>query len=909
MLGNDQNQDSSSDSRGPIGFATLRSAFHHLIELEGAARADALAKIAQQSAALAAELTKLLAHADAETAAYQHALDKSPVAQGAIDNHEFLRQAPQRMLGRYVLQEEIGRGGMGVVYRAVRADGAYQQSVAIKCLSFAGSRLAEERFARERQILAKLEHPHIARLLDGSAEQEGGAWLAMELVTGLPITQACDQSRASINKRIQLIQKLIDAVQYAHNHLVIHRDLKPSNVLVNERDELKLLDFGIAKLLEDTDATAAAEQSIYALTPAYAAPEQLARAPITTATDVYGLGLLLGELVSGLRPVQSAPQSLYQRLQALSGNDLAALAQRRALDGAALLRLARSDLSKIIAKATAVEAPLRYPTPAALGEDLSRWLSHRPVLARRPSWGYLLGRFIQRHTYASALSVLALAALIAFSVYADQQAQRERQLRLRADQLALLARDEADSAQQAAAQARSEANANEYLREHFIKVMTRSAAHPDAISNAELRDWVADVTFQSQGASADQQRALVLAVADLFAQQSDAPRVLKILDSARELIAQGSERDRQKAELFRAQATSYVGRENPAAIINSNPVRTYSHSNDASWLTLQGVMKLNIGDISGAITTLEQAADKVSQLTGTSDALSRGALYSNLAIAYLKAGRLSDAHRALDQTEKVWAQANLTQSSQRSASLNVRGFVLMAQGRARDALAHYELIDKSITVESTAARAARVGAHARALVLMGRIDAANRMMQNVPVEMCKAMGESSPLCARLQVAAAEVALHAGNVDAAIKLLASAQKVSEAAVDPGLKLVYQLTNAIVAVEQNDSNAVADAIKLFQAQANKDDRGYRALEYALYTAQRLRLSKRDGDARLIAAVAVALADHLELSTNSVHLLRVKLWRAELATKPVPSDQSRALMALQTELGRQSFWCLGW
>ena len=212
-------------------------------------------------------------------------------------------------VGPYRVTQELGRGGMGIVYRAERADGEFVQVVAIKLVQ-RGPHADDTtvRFRRERQILARLDHPSIARLLDGGLHTDGRPYFAMELVEGEPITKYCDRQRLSIDERVRLFCRVCDAVQYAHGRLIVHRDLKPANIFVSATGDLKLLDFGIAKLLTDDDASESPELTgtgLRPLTPAYAAPEQLRGEPVSTATDVYALGVILFECLTGRVPFKA----------------------------------------------------------------------------------------------------------------------------------------------------------------------------------------------------------------------------------------------------------------------------------------------------------------------------------------------------------------------------------------------------------------------------------------------------------------------------------------------------------------------------------------------------------------------------------------------------------------------------
>jgi serine/threonine-protein kinase len=307
--------------------------------------------------------------------------------EGALDVGE--RVGPYRVIG------ELGRGGMGIVYRAERADGEFVQVVAVKLVQRGPhSDDTTARFRRERQILAQLDHPSIAHLLDGGLHTDGRPYFAMELVEGEPITTYCERRHLSIEARLQLFCRVCDAVQYAHGRLIVHRDLKPANIFVTAAGELKLLDFGIAKLLTEDEAAQAIEltrQGQRPLTPAYAAPEQLRGEAVSTATDVYTLGVILFELLTGRRPPGPSSGGFENAL----------------LDA----RLER-DLDAIVLKALREEPQHRYIGAGALAEDLNRFLEGRPVAARPDGRRYRAGKFVRRHRVGIAIAASLVLSLI-----------------------------------------------------------------------------------------------------------------------------------------------------------------------------------------------------------------------------------------------------------------------------------------------------------------------------------------------------------------------------------------------------------------------------------------------------------------------------------------------------------------
>lgn len=361
---------------------------------------------------------------------------------------------PGVLAGPYCLVRELGRGGMGVVWLATRADGSLNRDVALKFpLRYFDDRGFTRRFARERDILAKLEDARIARLYDAGVTAQGQPYLAMEYVDGEPVTEYCDRLGLDIRARLKLFLEVLQAVQYAHSNLVVHRDLKPSNIQVTNKGQVRLLDFGIAKLLEEGEA---AETEITrfggrALTPDYASPEQIAGQAITTATDVYSLGILLYELLAGSRPYHLAKGAstgdLTAGIQAQnparpsqSATDESKARARGGITPKALAAALRGDLDTIILKAIQKEPRARYSTADAFAQDIERHLSGQPVLARPESRWYRARKFILRNKVAASAAVTAALALTAGTGVALWQAHRAVAAQRRADTEAATAR-------------------------------------------------------------------------------------------------------------------------------------------------------------------------------------------------------------------------------------------------------------------------------------------------------------------------------------------------------------------------------------------------------------------------------------------------------------------------------------
>jgi eukaryotic-like serine/threonine-protein kinase len=368
-----------------------------------------------------------------------------------------------KRLGPYRITEEIARGGMGSVFKAVRADDAYQQTVAIKVVrSHVATELIAQRFRAERQILANLEHPHIARLIDGGQSDDGTPYLVMEYIDGKPIDAYCDSCGLSVDDRLKLFRDVCSAVQYAHQRLIVHRDLKPSNILVDKAGQVKLLDFGIAKLLDSAQLdehgnAVAMPTEANAMTPAYASPEQVKGEAITTASDVYALGVLLYRLLTGRSPYKSPntqplalaqeivetnperPSTVVTQPESSRPTELTVDANEiknnfRTLDSKRLQKELRGDLDNVILMALRKDPQRRYASAEQFSEDVKRCLAHMPVSARTDTFKYRATKFVSRNRWTVSLSALTGVGLVCALGVALHQTSVAREAQIRAEQ-------------------------------------------------------------------------------------------------------------------------------------------------------------------------------------------------------------------------------------------------------------------------------------------------------------------------------------------------------------------------------------------------------------------------------------------------------------------------------------------
>ncbi|MEZ4701034.1 MAG: serine/threonine-protein kinase [Rhodothermales bacterium] len=442
------------------------------LELDDADRPGYLDQACAGDAALRQEIEDMLAaHEDAQALSIESRL--------LADRPEF--PSPEALIGSHIgpyrIKQMLGEGGMGMVYLATRDDAHYTQDVALKLVR-PGYQNAEihARFRTERQVLARLTHPNIAALLDGGMSADGRPYLVMPYIEGTPITTYCDEQMLSIADRLRLFRTVCAAVQHAHQNLVVHRDLKPSNILVTRDGTVKLLDFGIAKLLDPEQlgvSVAVTRSELRLMTPDYAAPEQVRGSDVTTATDVYALGVLLYELLTGHSPYRierrvrqeiervileeepARPSAVVTEVRALTSSDgtthslqPAEISRSRRTSVARLRSALQQDLDNVVMMALRKEPERRYASAEQFSADIERYLEGRPVIAQKDTLGYRMRKFASRNRTALSLGAGALLILLALSTVTTYQA-----LRLSRQSTALAAqrdraRDEADKARQ-----------------------------------------------------------------------------------------------------------------------------------------------------------------------------------------------------------------------------------------------------------------------------------------------------------------------------------------------------------------------------------------------------------------------------------------------------------------------------
>ena len=580
-----------------------------------------------------------------------------------------------RRLGPYEIIEEIGRGGMGSVYRAIRADDQYQKHVAIKVVKGGfETAFARSRFRDERQILANLEHANIARLIDGGTTESGVPYFVMELVEGLSIDQYCDSNRLPIRERLRLFRSVCSAVEYAHQNLVVHRDLKPGNILVTKDGVAKLLDFGIAKMLAEESGSRDAEPSIAllrVLTPEYASPEQITGAPVSTATDVYSLGVVLYVLLTGRGPYRvdtqrldqmtaticrtepSKPSITVRRSNAADDAATESLASARGAKPEKLSRLLAGDLDNIVLTALHKEPERRYASVEQFSQDLRRYLEDLPVRARKETWKYRAQKFVSRNKLSVAAFALLVISLTTGLIATLHEARVARTQQTKADRRFQDVRDLANSlmfeVHDGIATLPGSTRVRKLLVERALKYLDSLAKDARGDRSLELElatayDKVGDIQGQPKEANiGDPQAALASYQKALALREPVAAEDPKNVAVLRDLVYSyirlsdllGNQGDS-------ARALQYARNEIPTAqkISHLDPVGRQTKVFLAGTYSDQGSKEAFYGDRSAGLRTLSEGAAMFEQLL--SERSEDTSIRRMLSLTY---GRIGDVQR------------------------------------------------------------------------------------------------------------------------------------------------------------------------------------------------------------------------------------------------------------------------
>lgn len=652
--------------------------FDELVELEPSERNLRLEQLEAHDAELAREVRALLA---ADLGVRSMLDSDAAAAFPELLEGDVGPERARSQVGPYRLLRPLGEGGMGEVWLAERIDGNFEQQVAIKLLKRGmDSRAILHRFLQERRILARLHHPHVVRLLDGGMSGDGQPYFVMEHVAGAPLVEYANQRHLDVAARVELIAKVADALAHAHAQLIVHRDLKPSNVLIDDADEPRVLDFGIAKLLEQSGNQTRTGTGLRVMSPAYAAPEQLLGEPISTRTDIYSLGLLLYELLLGELPANrqvSTPAQLSMEVAKDTGTHISSDAQKLGaeritalygahLDARHLLRTLTGDLDIIVAKTLQRDPARRYASATDLANDLRNWLQGNPISARPDSRAYRLRKFVRRHRLGVATAALLVIGLAAGLGVALWQASLARAAAARADAERRVAEQQL---------ARTE-RVKQFILTLFRETDPVARASAKARSPAEL---------------------VKAGIAEVDANFGDQPELQAELLRDLGEIQTGLDDPKSASETLKRAWEQQKRLSGEASVASAEMQAAYG---DAVYLA---------GDVAAATPLLKQAIARL-EATGQGEKPKNAQAQSTLSLIELIGANKEEAERLARHALRVDRATYGSDSLQAALRLTSLGKVLQETGRYDEALAVYR--------EALAVVVARGGEdHARAAIL------------------------------------------------------------------------------------------------------------------------------------------------------------------------------------------------
>ena len=855
------------------------------LDHEGPAREMFLTELTGRDVDAAARVRALL-----QSMAGASALDRPLVARAdaadPADQADTAGVEPMpQAIGAWQLLEVVGRGGMATVYRARRQTDGFVQFAALKLLDARGAGF-DARFRAEREMLAGLDHPHIARVLDGGLADDGRPWFAMAWIEGEDLDAWLERDNPSLDVRLALFEQIADAVAYAHRRLIVHRDLKPGNVLVTADGGALLLDFGIAKLI-DEGAGEARTQALF--TPEYAAPEQLSGGLISTATDIHGLGLLLFEILTGRRAFPQAADSLAAAIETITRSDVPLPSRVMAKSTPAAGRALRGDLDAIVQRCLAKAPEQRYASVDALIDDLARRRQRLPVRARRGAWRYRAGRWFHRHWLAASLSGLTLALLIAGIVVQTHQAQ--------------IVRAERDAA-------RLEATRQEALREHLMLIF-RDAGSDGQATAKELLDASAAQLDALYGKDPPLRRAVLLSMGELYHLLGDFAAARAMLERYVALADAGTEpTDLALALAQLAQTLQRLGKlddaqtllDRAAALRQATPdaIREI----DALLVTAQSSITRARGDIAEGLRLQRHSVDLSRQAVDRTP-MRFGVAQSNLGMSLLQANRLTEARQQYEQALSTWRDAGLEGSANALTAMGNLATIELLLGDLHGAERHFteaETASRAVLRDS-AATAALLSNHARVLLSLERWDEAQVKVERALEIAIRATTEVSVDVAAIRITAAEVALGRDDLPAARALSAQARTALVTSLGESHPLVARADAVAARIELAAGNQgaldrlQAAAARLSAGPPLSARQGFRAELSLLQAAHAGGQFSRARDAWRRAA---ALPFVVELPASEQAELR--LWAAVLGGLQASGREAlnAALVALEQNLG---------
>jgi hypothetical protein len=696
-------------------------------------------------------------------------------------------------LGAWRITRLLGRGGMGEVYEATRADGNFEQRVAIKLLQREAA-AQMERFQAERQILARLEHPGIARLYDGGVTEDGRPYMTMEFVEGRSITDHCKITNATLEQRLALFLQVCDAVAYAHRNLVVHRDLKPSNILVTANGTVKLLDFGIAKLL-DASRARVTQAAATPMTPICAAPEQLTGGPVTTATDVYALGLLLFELLSGTHPWMGSDTPVLQAMRTVLQRPAPSLSRTAEAqpNPPVVPRLIRGDFDAIVAKALRKEPGDRYATVEAIKLDVERAMRAEPVEAREGARLYVVSRTLRRYRWAAAAVaavIVSLAAGLGIAAWQAEKAAHERDAARR------------DAAREEAVRYSLTGLFREAISDQGSK-STTAKGMIDSSAQRVLKQYHDQPQLGGQ---------IVLTLADLYGALEDANGAATLLegfladaDSKADPFAVADARQKlANIELLRGHADRAGQLLNQAEAFWRASPQLYAEER-LEGLGTRARLQRTQGDVEGSIATIRDAIEQRIALSGH-DNRETAVLFNSLAITLGTVGKVSEALKAYYETTAIYRALGLGDGIDAQIIVANTGTLEMRAGHLREA---ESLLKSSVAREralagDSAAVAAGMSYYGRILSVTNRNEPGISLLRESVDMASRYAGPDSPVAIQARTFLGEALLANGAHGDAEKTLTQAHDAALAHYGAAHPLTLRTEIAVAHLAAFDGN---------------------------------------------------------------------------------------------------------
>jgi serine/threonine-protein kinase len=692
-------------SFSPEQWQILSELLDKALEMNEADRAAWLSELRREQPQTALELEKMLA--ESQKQGFSQILEGSAFVPTTPPDRATLLG---RTVGAYVIDEEIGRGGMGSVWRARRSDGRFQGEVAIKFVhaSWLG-RSGEQRFRMEGNLLGQLNHPNIARLLDAGVMDAAQPYLVLEYVKGEPIDSYCDRHHLNVEARVKLFMEVLAAVAHAHSHLIVHRDIKPANIFVTEDGRVKLLDFGIAKLLDDPTSAGITKSQAVALTPRYAAPEQLTAQPVTTATDVYSLGLVLYQLLTGKHPLSDQEGSGANLIQVVLTHDpprpssatTVPLIRARSLQG---------DLDNIVLKSLKKIPTERYPSAEAFAADLRAYLNNEPISARPDSFTYVMGKLFRKHRLqlgAASVTVLALIAGVTGTAWQAHEARIQRAE-------ALSQRD----------------NARAQLERHnaifdFVQMMLTDSVLPEQVATVQsMLDRSTKLVEMAAGGRPNREAEILSTLASYYVALDNPQQASTLLEKASKLVESSGDLTLQaQMACTYGMSLNMLGRSAEAVKMYEQWGNNPGVDGDIAGLCLQSraVVAQNQGKADDALTYTDLAIKRAKE-SATPSAIFFAELTSDRGYALHMLGRNAEADKYFADSMQQFRQLGAENSHLAQTTQANWGVVEYGCGDYKSGLEIFtRLLHQVELVAGTApVSTAMLGNYAHGLEAMGR---------------------------------------------------------------------------------------------------------------------------------------------------------------------------------------------